>query len=129
MPTSGSLRVLPYGRARAAQDNSGCHGCGIRTEKKPDEFDRAFTSHPEPELLKLHDPEKFAAPLAIRATTRHHQALKSYGNYEPLAVPLFPRETSKPAVRTANAADQFRPAVMCSGRPSTKQRFFRQRGL
>src|SRR5712671_1962721 len=27
--------------------------------KKPDEYARAFTSHPEPELLKIHDPEKF----------------------------------------------------------------------
>ncbi len=27
--------------------------------KKPDEYARAFTSHPEPDLLKVHDPEKF----------------------------------------------------------------------
>ena len=27
--------------------------------KKPDDYARAFTSHPEPELLKTHDPEKF----------------------------------------------------------------------
>ena len=28
-------------------------------EKKPDEYANAFVSHPEPELLKIHDPEKF----------------------------------------------------------------------
>jgi transcription termination factor NusB len=28
--------------------------------KKPDEYARAFTSHPEPDLFKIHDPEKFA---------------------------------------------------------------------
>src|SRR5713226_4701823 len=27
--------------------------------KKPDEYARAFTSHPEPDLLKIHDPEKY----------------------------------------------------------------------
>jgi len=27
--------------------------------KKPDEYARAFTSHPEPDLLKIHDPDKF----------------------------------------------------------------------
>src|SRR6266436_7991319 len=27
--------------------------------KKPDEYARAFTSHPEPDLLKVHDPDKF----------------------------------------------------------------------
>jgi len=26
---------------------------------KPDEYARAFTSHPEPDLLKTHDPERF----------------------------------------------------------------------
>src|SRR5207245_7104323 len=30
--------------------------------KKPDEYARAFTSHPEPELLKIHDPYKFGSP-------------------------------------------------------------------
>jgi cytochrome c551/c552/predicted nucleic acid-binding Zn-ribbon protein len=28
-------------------------------EKKPDEYANAFVSHPEPELLKIHDPDKF----------------------------------------------------------------------
>src|SRR5256885_14999588 len=28
-------------------------------DKKPDEYARAFTSHPERELLKIHDPEKY----------------------------------------------------------------------
>ena len=27
--------------------------------QKPDEYARAFTSHPEPQLLKTHDPDKF----------------------------------------------------------------------
>src|ERR1700731_1005867 len=30
-----------------------------KAEKKPDEYAYAFASHPEPELLKIHDPEKF----------------------------------------------------------------------
>src|SRR5262249_21942398 len=58
-----------------ADTNSGdrCESChmGIREPvklsaismsakgKKPDEYARAFTSHPEPDLLKTHDPEKF----------------------------------------------------------------------
>src|SRR5205807_2109110 len=28
-------------------------------DKKPDEYARAFTSHPEPNLLRIHDPEKY----------------------------------------------------------------------
>src|SRR5260370_31895779 len=29
--------------------------------KKPDEYAHAFTTHPEPDLLKIHDPKKFAS--------------------------------------------------------------------
>ena len=43
-------------------------------EKKPDEYADAFVSHPEPELLGIHDPEKFGcSPCHQGQRTRDHQ--------------------------------------------------------
>src|SRR5258708_5485106 len=48
------------------------------TAKKPDESARAFNSHPEPALLKIHDPDKFGCSPCPqgngRATTRVEKA-------------------------------------------------------
>ena len=43
-------------------------------EKKPDEYAQAFVSHPEPGLLKIHDPDKFRLfALPSREWARHHE--------------------------------------------------------
>jgi cytochrome c551/c552 len=74
--------------------------------KKPDEYAQAFTSHPEPELLKIHDPEKFGCSPCHqgngRATT---SAEKAHGNYEHWLWPLFPKENVEAGCQTCHAAD------------------------
>ena len=61
--------------------------------KKPDEYARAFTSHPEPELLKLHDPEKFACSTCHQGNGRATTSIeKAHGNYEHWLWPLFPKK-------------------------------------
>jgi len=37
----------------------------LKGEKEPDEYAQAFTSHPEPELLKTHDPDKFGCSISL----------------------------------------------------------------
>ena len=60
-------------------------------EKKPDEYARAFTSHPEPELLKTHDPDKFGCSPCHQGNGRATTSVeKAHGNYEHWLWPLFP---------------------------------------
>ena len=60
--------------------------------KKPDEYARAFTSHPEPELLKIHDPEKFACSPCHQGNGRATTSVeKAHGTYEHWLWPLFPK--------------------------------------
>src|SRR4029077_20638781 len=78
----------------------------LKGEKKPDEYARAFTSHPDPELLKTHDPDKFGCspchPGNGRATTSMKKAQVDYEHCRWL---LFPRQNDKPVCQTCHAAD------------------------
>ncbi|MGH9498890.1 MAG: c-type cytochrome [Terriglobales bacterium] len=99
-------------------------------EKQPDEYARAFTSHPEPELLGLHDPEKFGCSPCHqgngRATT---SAEKAHGNYEHWLWPLFPMQNVQAGCQNCHAADM----VLASGGTEWKvidegKDLFRQKG-
>jgi hypothetical protein len=99
-------------------------------EKKPDEYAKAFTSHPEPELLQIHDPEKFGCSPCHqgngRATT---STMKAHGNYEHWLWPLYPKENSQAGCQSCHAADM----VLVSGDMqfqtiNTGKDLFRQRG-
>src|SRR6267154_279919 len=58
--------------------------------KKQDEYARAFTSHPEPELLKIHDPEKFGCSPCHQGNGRATTSVeKAHGTYEHWLWPLF----------------------------------------
>ena len=46
-------------------------------EKKPDEYADALVSHPQPELLQIHDPEKFGCSPCHGKRTRDYQRGKS----------------------------------------------------
>ncbi len=75
-------------------------------ERKPDDYALAFTSHPEPELLQIHDPEKFGCSPCHqgngRATT---SVVKAHGNYEHWLWPLFPKQNVQAGCQTCHAAD------------------------
>lgn len=68
--------------------------------------DAPFTSHPEPELLKIHNTEKFGCSPCHggngRATT---SVIKAHGLYEHWLWPLFPRENFQAGCQQCHAAD------------------------
>jgi len=51
--------------------------------KKPDEYAAAFVSHPEPEILRLHDADKFGCSPCHQGNGRATTSVeKAHGNYE-----------------------------------------------
>ncbi|HEV2468700.1 MAG TPA: c-type cytochrome [Candidatus Sulfotelmatobacter sp.] len=75
-------------------------------EKKPDEYARAFTSHPDPELLQIHDPEKFGCSPCHQGNGRATTSIeKAHGNYEHWLWPLFPKENIQAGCQNCHAAD------------------------
>src|SRR5713226_3659641 len=60
--------------------------------KKPDDYARAFTSHPERELLKIHDPDKYGCSPCHQGNGRATTSVeKAHGTYEHWLWPLFSR--------------------------------------
>ena len=74
--------------------------------KQPDEYARAFTSHPEPELLKTHDPEKFGCSPCHQGNGRATTGVeKAHGTYEHWLWPLFPKGNTEAGCQTCHSAD------------------------
>src|SRR5947207_7190418 len=74
--------------------------------KKPDEYARPFTSQPEPELLKVHDPDKFGCSPCHQGNGRATTSVeKAHGTYEHWLWPLFPRGNVEAGCQTCHAAD------------------------
>ena len=81
-------------------------------EKKPDEYARAFVSHPQPQLLQIHDPEKFGCSPCHQGNGRATTSVeKAHGNYEHWLWPLYPVENAQAGCQTCHAADM----VLVSG--------------
>ena len=105
-------------------------GMMAKGEKKPDEYARAFVSHPEPELLKIHDPDKFGCSPCHQGNGRATTSIeKAHGNYEHWLWPLFPKQNVEAGCQTCHAADM----VLVSGDVQWKvinegKDLFRQRG-
>jgi cytochrome c551/c552 len=75
-------------------------------EKTPDEYAQAFVSHPEPELLRIHDPERFGCSPCHQGNGRATTSVKkAHGNYEHWLWPLFPKENAEAGCQTCHAAD------------------------
>jgi len=98
--------------------------------KKPDEYAAAFVSHPEPELLQIHDPDKFGCSPCHQGNGRATTSVeKAHGNYEHWLWPLYPKENSQAGCQTCHAADM----VLVSGDTqfatiNDGKDLFRQRG-
>src|SRR5580693_4856559 len=81
-------------------------------EKKPDEYADALGSHPQPELLTIHDPEKFGCSPCHQGNGRATTSIeKAHGNYEHWLWPLFPKENSQAGCQNCHSADM----VLVSG--------------
>jgi cytochrome c551/c552 len=84
----------------------------LKGETKPDEYAAAFVSHPEPELLSIHDPEKFGCSPCHQGNGRATTSIaKGHGNYEHWLWPLYPKENSEAGCQTCHSADM----VLASG--------------
>jgi cytochrome c551/c552 len=101
-----------------------------KSEKKPDEYAEAFGSHTDPELLKIHDPEKFGCSPCHQGNGRATTSVeKAHGNYEHWLWPLYPKENAQAGCQNCHAADM----VLASGdiqfeTINSGKDLFRQRG-
>jgi cytochrome c551/c552 len=99
-------------------------------EKRPDEYARTFTSHPEPELLQIHEPEKFGCSPCHQGNGRATTSVeKAHGNYEHWLWPLYPKENAEAGCQSCHSADM----VLVSGDTQFEtinngKDLFRQRG-
>jgi cytochrome c551/c552 len=100
-----------------------------RGAKRPDEYARAFTSHPEPELLKTHDPEKFGCSPCHQGNGRATTSIeKAHGNYEHWLWPLFPKQNVEAGCQTCHAADMVLVSGDVGWTISGGKDLFRQKG-
>jgi len=101
-----------------------------KSSKKPDEYAQAFVSHPDPDLLKIHDPEKFGCSPCHQGNGRATTSVeKAHGNYEHWLWPLFPKQNAEAGCQTCHAADM----VLTTGETewnviNSGKDLFRQRG-
>jgi cytochrome c551/c552 len=97
--------------------------------KKPDEYARAFTSHPEPQLLKIHDPDKFGCSPCHQGNGRATTSVeKAHGNYEHWLWPLFPKPNFEAGCQTCHAADMLLVSGDVGWTLSEGKDLYRQRG-
>ncbi len=92
--------------------------CGAMTPKgakKPDEYANAFISHTEPELLQIHDPEKFGCSPCHQGNGRATTSVeKAHGNYEHWLWPLYPKENSQAGCQSCHSADMVAGQRRCA---------------
>jgi hypothetical protein len=97
--------------------------------KKPDEYARAFTSHPEPDLLKIHDPEKYGCTPCHQGNGRATTSVeKAHGTYEHWLWPLFPSGNMEAGCQTCHSADMVLVTDDVGWVLSEGKDLFRQRG-
>jgi cytochrome c551/c552 len=74
--------------------------------KKPDDYAHAFTSHPERELLKIHDPDVYGCSPCHQGNGRATTSVeKAHGTYEHWLWPLFRKGNIESGCQTCHAAD------------------------
>jgi uncharacterized coiled-coil DUF342 family protein len=101
----------------------------LKGEKKPDEYARAFASHPDPELLKTHDPDKFGCSPCHQGNGRATTSMeKAHGDYEHWLWPLFPKQNAEAGCQTCHAADMHLSVGDVGAHISNGKFLFRQRG-
>ena len=97
--------------------------------KKPDDFARAFTSHPEPDLLKIHDPDKFACTPCHQGNGRATTSVeKAHGTYEHWLWPIFRKGNLEAGCQVCHAADMVVVSNDVGWTVSEGKDLFRQRG-
>jgi len=96
---------------------------------KPDEYARAFVSHPEEALLKTHDPEKFGCSPCHNGNGRATTSVeKGHGHYEHWLWPLYAKENVEAGCQTCHARDMVLRSGDVGQVISEGKDLFRQRG-
>jgi len=97
--------------------------------KKPDDYARAFTSHPEPDLLKIHDPDKFACTPCHQGNGRATTTVeKAHGTYEHWLWPIFRKGNLEAGCQVCHSADMVLVTNDVGWTVSEGKDLFRQRG-
>ena len=97
--------------------------------KKPDEYARAFTTHPEPDLLKIHDPDKFGCTPCHQGNGRATTSVeKAHGNYEHWLWPIFTPQNYEAGCQVCHSADMVLVTNDVGWVVSEGKDLFRQRG-
>jgi len=97
--------------------------------KKPDEYARAFTSHPERDLLRIHDPEKFGCSPCHQGNGRATTSVeKAHGNYEHWLWPIFTPQNYEAGCQICHSADMVLTVNDVGWVVSEGKDLFRQRG-
>jgi cytochrome c551/c552 len=97
--------------------------------QKPDRYARAFTTHHEPELLKIHDAEKFGCSPCHQGNGRATTSIeKAHGTYEHWLWPLFPTGNVEAGCQTCHAADMVLVMNEVGATLNEGKDLFRQRG-
>ena len=98
-------------------------------QKKPDEYAQAFTSHPDKDLLQVHDPDKFGCSPCHQGNGRATTSVeKAHGNYEHWLWPLFPKQNVEAGCQTCHAADMVLVSGDVGWTITEGKDLFRQRG-
>jgi cytochrome c551/c552 len=97
---------------------------------KPDSYARAFVSHPDPELFKIHDPEVFGCSTCHQGNGRATSSMEeAHGNAEHWLWPMFKTANVEAGCQTCHAADMVLMTSMGTGSVISEGKFlFRQRG-
>jgi cytochrome c551/c552 len=97
--------------------------------QKPDQYARAFTTHRDAELLKIHDPEKFGCSPCHQGNGRATTSIeKAHGTYEHWLWPLFPKGNVEAGCQTCHAADMVLVMNEVGRTLNEGKDLFRQRG-
>ncbi|MBI1955859.1 MAG: c-type cytochrome, partial [Acidobacteria bacterium] len=94
-----------------------CESCHLGTREPipltaadmgSDQSAAAFTSHPTPELLKIHDPERFGCSPCHNGNGRATTSVeKAHGRYKHWLWPLHERENVEAGCQQCHAKDRF----------------------
>ena len=97
--------------------------------KQPDDYAKAFVSHPSMELLQVHDPDKFGCSPCHQGNGRATTSIeKAHGNYEHWLWPLYTKQNVEAGCQTCHAADMMLISGEVGWTISHGKDLFRQRG-
>jgi len=97
--------------------------------KQPDDYAKAFVSHPSKELLQVHDPDKFGCSPCHQGNGRATTSIeKAHGNYEHWLWPLYTKQNVEAGCQACHAADMMLISGEVGWTISHGKDLFRQRG-